>query len=51
MQEVRQPSNVGTNGPFVAEPHFNILLPTCKYAFVLHNKVKYFKGKENSSNS
>lgn len=48
MEGVRQPSSVGTDGPVVSKPHFNILLPTCKYVFGLHNKVKYFKGKENS---
>lgn len=37
---------VGTDGLLVSNPHFSISLPTCKYAFVLH-EVKYFRGKEN----
>lgn len=41
--------SVGTDGPFVSKPPFNILLQTGKYAFAVQNKVKYFKGKENLS--
>lgn len=38
-----------TNGPFVSKSHFDMLLPACKYAFVIPNKMKYFKGTENSN--
>lgn len=38
--------SAGTNEPLVSNPHFSVLLPTSKYAFVLHNKVKYLRKKK-----